>query len=77
MVGSMINPPQGENYRPLPGDIIPETYPFRYTRLQKYNYFWLKYYITQRTFFAFAKNPHYVNYEVLLNALNTNVIDFS
>ncbi len=52
-------------------------YPFDYNTIFSYNYFWHKYYLTQRSFFALAKRPQYVNYEVLTNALSTRVIDFS
>ena len=41
------------------------------------SYFYRKYYITQRLFFSFAKNPTYCNYEVMVNALNQKVIDMS
>lgn len=61
----------------MPGELVPETYPFNYARIFNYNYFWLKYFISQRSFFALAKRPTYVNYEVLCHALSTNVIDFS
>ena len=73
----MVNPPQGPEYKPLTGDLVPENYPFDYTRIFDYHYFWLKYYISQRTFFAIPKRPMYVNYEVLCNSLSTNLIDFS
>lgn len=33
--------------------------------------------MTQRNCFAIAKRPHYCNYEVLCNALNTRVTNFS
>lgn len=56
---------------------MPEKYPFEYNRIFSYNYFWLKYYISQRTFFSLAKRPIYVNYEVLCNAFATEVIDYS
>jgi len=77
MVSNMMNPPQGEEYRPLPGDLVPEEFPFPYSDIFSYNYFWHKYYLTQRSFFAIAKRPQYVNYEVLCNSLATKVIDFS
>jgi hypothetical protein len=73
----MMNPPQGEDYRPLPGELVPETYPFDYSNIFNSTYFWHKYYLTQRSFFALAKRPIYVNYEVLNNALSTRVIDYS
>ena len=72
-----MNPPQGEDYRPLPGDLFPETYPFDYKEMFNYRYFWNKYYITQRSIFALAKRPQYVNYEVLSHAFATRVIDLS
>lgn len=37
----------------------------------------MKYYISQRAFFAIPKRPLYANFEILCNALNTNVIDLS
>jgi len=46
MLSSMVNPPQGGEYRDLPGDLFPEQYPFDYNRIFNYNYFWLKYYIS-------------------------------
>lgn len=77
MVQGMINPPQ-LGYKPLSGDIFPDTYPFNFARIhEKKGYYWLKYYISQTTFFSIPKNPVYANYEVLVNALNQNVIDFS
>ena len=72
-----MNPPQGGQYKPLAGDLFPEQYPFEFERIFDYNYFWLKYYISQRTFFAIPKRPIYVNYEVLCNSLATNLIDLS
>lgn len=77
LISSMVNPPQGPEYKPLTGDLIPETYPFDFGRIFDYRYFWLKYYISQRTFFAIPKRPIYTNYELLCNSLATNLIDFS
>lgn len=58
--------------------MVPEEYPFDTKKIfESRNYFWLKYYLSQRTFFALAKQPTYANYEALLNALNTRVIDCS
>lgn len=59
------------------GDLFPEEFPFDYSRIFDYRYFWLKYYISQRNLFAIAKKPHYVNYEVLCNAFSTKIIDLS
>ena len=64
-------------YKPLTGDLIPEEYPFNFGRIFDYNYFWIKYFISQRSFFAIPKRPIYVNYELLCNSVATNVIDFS
>ena len=73
----MHNPPQ-YGYKPLSGCLFPSEYPFRYGAIHdKYSYFWLKYFISQTSFFALPKRPIYVNYEVLINAMNMNVIDFS
>jgi len=33
--------------------------------------------LTQRNFFAIAKRPHYVNYEVLCNLFAAQIIDYS
>lgn len=41
-----MNPPQSEEYRPLPGDLFPEEHPFKFSEMYNYNYFWNKYYIT-------------------------------
>lgn len=77
MISSLVNPPQGGQYRPLPGSLFPEKYPFDYSEQNSFTYFWLKYYISQRSFFAIAKRPIYVNYEVLCNAISTEIIDYS
>jgi hypothetical protein len=61
----------------MPGTLFPETYPFDFSDIFKGGYFWRKYYLTQRQFFAIPKRPQYVNYEVLCHALNTSVIDYS
>ena len=45
--------------------------------MNSFTYFWLKYYISQRSFFAIPKRPIYVNYEVLCNAISTEIIDYS
>ena len=77
MISSLVNPPQGGIYKPLSGELVPETYPFDFDAIFNKNYFWLKYFLSQRNFFALAKRPTYVNYEVLCNAFGTNVIDYS
>jgi hypothetical protein len=77
LVQSLVNPPQGAEYTPLKGQLFPEEYPFRFEKLGDYNYFWLKYYISQNMLFALAKRPNYVNYEVLCNVFATRSIDFS
>lgn len=59
------------------GDLFPEKYPFQYSRIFDYRYFWLKYYVSQRNIFTIPKKPIYVNYEVLCNALAAKLIDLS
>ena len=46
LISSMVNPPQGPQFRPLLGDLVPETYPFDFNRMFDHHYFWLKYYIS-------------------------------
>jgi hypothetical protein len=41
------------------------------------SYFYRKYYISQRLFFSFTKKSNYCNYEIMSNALQTNLIDLS
>lgn len=77
MISNLVNPPQGDEYRLLFGDIFPEIYPFPYSRIYDYRYFWFKYYASQRNLFAIPKKPIYVNYEVLCNAFATKIIDMS
>lgn len=77
MSSNLMNPPQGEEYRPMMGELFPERFPFNYDSIFTAHYFWNKYYITQRNCLAIAKRPHYVNYEILCNAMATRVIDFS
>ena len=77
MVQGLHNPPQF-GYKPLSGTLFPSDYPFEYkTMHDPWSYFYLKYYISQKSFFSLPKNPKYVNYEVLVTAMNQNVIDFS
>lgn len=59
------------------GDLFPEKFPFEYSTIYNYNYFWLKYYMSQRNLFAIPRKPMYVNYEVLCNVFATKIIDFS
>lgn len=77
MVSNMMNPPQGKDFKPFFSETVPEAFPFDYAEIFNYRYFWKKFYLSQRSFFALAKEPHYVNYEVLCNALSTRVIDYS
>lgn len=77
LIQALCNPPQGAEYTPLKGQLFPEEYPFNFQRINDFNYFWLKYYISQQMFFAIAKRPNYVNYEVLCNVFATKTIDFS
>jgi len=57
MISQLVNPPQGDDYRPLSGDLFPSAYPLTNAEEQRTygSYFWRKYYITQRLFFSFAK----------------------
>lgn len=65
LIHSLVNPPQGNEYLPLKGQLIPEKYPFNTQILGDGSYFWLKYYVSQHNFFSLAKHPNYVNYEIL------------
>lgn len=55
MISNLANPPQQGEYRDLVGDLFPEQYPFEYKKIFDYHYFWIKYYMSQRTFFAIPK----------------------
>ena len=55
MISNLANPPQHGEYRELVGDLFPEEYPFEYSRIFDYRYFWLKYYMSQRNIFAIPK----------------------
>ena len=77
LIQSLSLPPQGVEYVPLRGELFPDKFPVAYSDIYDGSYFWLKYYLTQYMFFTFAKRPHYVNYEVLINAFNTRNIDLS
>ena len=77
LIQALWNPPQGAEYTPLRGELFPEEYPFDYEIIAGFNYFWLKYYISQQMFFSIAKKPNYVNYEVLCNVFSTKTIDYS
>jgi len=50
-----MNPPQFDEYRTLVGEVFPEKYPFDFSEIFNYNYFWLKYYTSQRNLFLIAK----------------------
>jgi len=75
MIDHLVNPPQGGNYLPLPLSAFPDEYPFPWYRIYDYDYFWLKFYASQRNYFAIAKKPIYMNLELLVNAFNTNAIN--
>jgi hypothetical protein len=77
MIQSMQNPPQADKYKPLEGDLFPEEYPFEEPILSQDRHFYTKYFVSQNNFFCIPKQMTYVNYEILSNALSTNVIDFS
>lgn len=77
VISNLANPPQQGEYRELVGDLFPEEYPFDYSRIFDYRYFWIKYYMSQRNLLALAKKPTYVNHEVLNNAFATKIIDLS
>ena len=57
MIQQLIDPPQGDDYMPLAGDLFPTKYPIEdaHTTLNFGSYFFRKYYISQRMFFAFPK----------------------
>ena len=55
MISNLANPPQQGEYRELVGDLFPEVYPFDYSRIFDYRYFWIKYYMSQRNLFAIPK----------------------
>lgn len=55
MISNLANPPQQGEYRELIGDLFPEEYPFDYSRIFDYRYFWIKYYMSQRNLFAIPK----------------------
>jgi len=55
LIQQLANPPQSTEYRPLRGDLFPETYPFDYAEIFNYKYFWVKYYMSQRNLFAIPK----------------------
>lgn len=55
MIQQLANPPQGDEYRELVGDLFPEEFPFEYSRIFDYRYFWIKYYMSQRNLLAIPK----------------------
>lgn len=77
-IAQLVDPPQGDEYKPLAGELFPTKYPLENTKeLFAFGYFFRKYYITQRLFLSFAKKPQYCNYEVLVNAFTQKVMDMS
>ncbi|CDW84269.1 UNKNOWN [Stylonychia lemnae] len=76
-VAQLANPPQGDEYRNLVGTLFPEEYPFNVNEQQDLNYFFLKYYMSQRNLLAIPKKPIYANFEILCNAFATKIIDLS
>jgi len=77
LVQSLADPPQGGEYMPLRDNLFPKKYPFKFEHINDLNYFWIKYYVSQHNYFAIAKKPQYVNYEILCNVMETKPIDFS
>lgn len=78
LIGSLQDPPQGPNFKPLSGDLFPKSYPPTQDEKRGMgSYFYRKYYISQRLFFSFAKKANYCNHEIMTNALQTNLIDLS
>ena len=55
LIQQLANPPQSTEYKPLTGDLFPESFPFDYSRIYDYNYFWVKYYMSQRNIVAIPK----------------------
>ena len=72
-----MNPPQQGMYKPLQGDLFPDTYPFQDPDYVSDPYFYTKYFVSQNNMFSIPKQMIYANYEVLTQALATNIIDFS
>ena len=79
LISQLVDPPQGDEFKPLSGELFPVTYPIGNSQelLNYGSYFFRKYYITQRLFFSFAKRPQYCNYEILIHAFKQNIIDLS
>lgn len=72
----MVNPPQGENFQQLYEATFPEEYPFDPVDvIGGKQWFFLKYYISQRTFFTIPSQFIYCNFEVLCNAFAAKVIN--
>lgn len=55
LIQQLANPPQGDEYRPLVGELFPETFPFDYASIYNYRYFWFKYFMSQRNLLAIPK----------------------
>ena len=52
----MGDPPQGDMYKPLSGDLFPKSYPVDEDSMAGMrSFFFKKYYISQRLFFSFVK----------------------
>ena len=77
LIQHLANPPQGGSYRNLSGDLFPQIYPFDFNVLYDNKYFFIKYYMTQRTLFAIPKRAIYCNFEVLCNMFQAKIIDLS
>lgn len=44
MIANLFDPPQFGEYRPLQGELFPDHYPFDFSNIFNYKYYWLKYY---------------------------------
>ena len=58
MIASLADPPQGDMYKPMTGDLFPKNYPPTEEEMTQFgSYFFRKYYLTQRLYMSFAKRP--------------------
>ena len=56
MISQLIDPPQGDDYMPLAGDLFPKYYPISKTdEIFDKGYYFRKYFITQRMFMTIPK----------------------